>query len=118
MRSASLPPRASNRTVQLTPSFETAITEAGFCGIAVGAAFAGLRPVCEFMTFNFAMQVRRWLASLEILNLGKLTLISIQAIDQIVNSAGKTYYMSGGCAFIAQSRVGDNRLIDLRCCLL
>ena len=36
----------------------TAITEAGFCGIAVGAAFAGLRPVCEFMTFNFAMQVQ------------------------------------------------------------
>lgn len=36
----------------------TAITEAGFTGIAVGAAFAGLRPVCEFMTFNFAMQVR------------------------------------------------------------
>ncbi|KAL8291862.1 hypothetical protein RQP46_002120 [Phenoliferia psychrophenolica] len=53
---------------------DTPITEAGFCGIAVGAAFAGLRPVCEFMTFNFAMQ----------------------AIDQIVNSAGKTYYMSGG----------------------
>lgn len=39
-------------------SLTTAITEAGFCGIAVGAAFAGLRPVCEFMTFNFAMQVR------------------------------------------------------------
>ena len=37
----------------------TAITEAGFTGIAVGAAFAGLRPICEFMTFNFAMQVRR-----------------------------------------------------------
>ncbi|GAA5860438.1 hypothetical protein JCM3774_000419 [Rhodotorula dairenensis] len=53
---------------------DTPITEAGFTGIAVGAAFAGLRPVCEFMTFNFAMQ----------------------AIDQIVNSAGKTYYMSGG----------------------
>ncbi|GAA5828590.1 hypothetical protein JCM3770_006318 [Rhodotorula araucariae] len=53
---------------------DTPITEAGFCGIAVGAAFAGLRPICEFMTFNFAMQ----------------------AIDQIVNSAGKTYYMSGG----------------------
>ncbi|BGP53221.1 hypothetical protein JCM8202_002779 [Rhodotorula sphaerocarpa] len=53
---------------------DTPITEAGFCGLAVGAAFAGLRPVCEFMTFNFAMQ----------------------AIDQIVNSAGKTYYMSGG----------------------
>ncbi|BGO98406.1 pyruvate dehydrogenase E1, beta subunit [Rhodotorula toruloides] len=53
---------------------DTPITEAGFCGLAVGAAFAGLRPICEFMTFNFAMQ----------------------AIDQIVNSAGKTYYMSGG----------------------
>ncbi|KAG1815487.1 thiamine diphosphate-binding protein [Suillus subaureus] len=46
----------------------------GFAGVAVGAALAGLRPICEFMTFNFAMQ----------------------AIDQIVNSAGKTYYMSGG----------------------
>ncbi|BGP13278.1 hypothetical protein JCM10213_004952 [Rhodosporidiobolus nylandii] len=53
---------------------DTPITEAGFTGIAVGAAFAGLRPICEFMTFNFAMQ----------------------SIDQIVNSAGKTYYMSGG----------------------
>ncbi|SCZ92710.1 BZ3500_MvSof-1268-A1-R1_Chr5-2g08128 [Microbotryum saponariae] len=53
---------------------DTPITEAGFTGLAVGAAFAGLRPICEFMTFNFAMQ----------------------AIDQIVNSAGKTYYMSGG----------------------
>lgn len=46
----------------------------GFAGIAVGAAFAGLRPVCEFMTFNFSMQ----------------------AIDQIINSAAKTYYMSAG----------------------
>ncbi|KAI3626159.1 hypothetical protein CBS9595_001520 [Malassezia furfur] len=53
---------------------DTPITEAGFCGLAVGAAFAGLKPICEFMTFNFAMQ----------------------AIDQIVNSAGKTHYMSGG----------------------
>ncbi|CAK9782994.1 Thiamin diphosphate-binding protein [Cutaneotrichosporon oleaginosum] len=53
---------------------DTPITEQGFAGLAVGAAFAGLRPVCEFMTWNFAMQ----------------------AIDQIVNSAGKTYYMSGG----------------------
>lgn len=53
---------------------DTPITEMGFAGIAVGAAFAGLRPICEFMTWNFAMQ----------------------AIDQIVNSAGKTYYMSGG----------------------
>ncbi|CDZ98623.1 mitochondrial pyruvate dehydrogenase e1 component beta subunit [Phaffia rhodozyma] len=53
---------------------DTPITESGFGGLVVGAALAGLRPVCEFMTFNFAMQ----------------------AIDQIVNSAGKTYYMSGG----------------------
>ena len=53
---------------------DTPITEHGFAGIAVGAAFTGLRPVCEFMTFNFAMQ----------------------AIDQIINSAAKTLYMSGG----------------------
>jgi len=53
---------------------DTPITEMGFAGIAVGAAFQGLRPVCEFMTWNFSMQ----------------------AIDQVVNSAGKTYYMSGG----------------------
>ncbi|MXU66331.1 pyruvate dehydrogenase complex E1 component subunit beta [Oceanomicrobium pacificus] len=53
---------------------DTPITEHGFTGLAVGAAFAGLRPVVEFMTFNFAMQ----------------------AIDQIINSAAKTLYMSGG----------------------
>lgn len=53
---------------------DTPITEMGFAGIAVGAALAGLRPICEFMTFNFAMQ----------------------AIDQIVNSAGKILYMSAG----------------------
>ncbi|KAJ5162821.1 uncharacterized protein N7500_004651 [Penicillium coprophilum] len=53
---------------------DTPITEAGFCGIAVGAALAGLHPIAEFMTFNFAMQ----------------------AIDQIINSAAKTHYMSGG----------------------
>lgn len=53
---------------------DTPITEAGFAGIAVGSAFAGLRPVCEFMTFNFAMQ----------------------AIDHVVNSAAKTLYMSAG----------------------
>lgn len=53
---------------------DTPITESGFCGLAIGAALSGLHPVCEFMTFNFAMQ----------------------AIDQIVNSAGKTLYMSGG----------------------
>ncbi|PIK49904.1 putative pyruvate dehydrogenase E1 component subunit beta, mitochondrial [Apostichopus japonicus] len=53
---------------------DTPITEMGFAGIAVGAAMAGLRPICEFMTFNFAMQ----------------------AIDQIINSAAKTHYMSAG----------------------
>lgn len=53
---------------------DTPITEMGFAGIAVGAAMAGLRPVCEFMTFNFSMQ----------------------AIDHIINSAAKTFYMSAG----------------------
>ncbi len=53
---------------------DTPITEQGFAGIGVGAAFTGLKPIVEFMTFNFAMQ----------------------AIDQIVNSAAKTNYMSGG----------------------
>jgi pyruvate dehydrogenase E1 component beta subunit len=53
---------------------DTPITEHGFAGLGVGAAFAGLKPIVEFMTFNFAMQ----------------------AIDQIINSAAKTLYMSGG----------------------
>jgi pyruvate dehydrogenase E1 component beta subunit len=53
---------------------DTPITEHGFAGIGVGAAFAGLRPIIEFMTWNFAMQ----------------------AIDQIINSAAKQLYMSGG----------------------
>ena len=53
---------------------DTPITEHGFAGLGVGAAMAGLRPIVEFMTFNFAMQ----------------------AMDQIVNSAAKTLYMSGG----------------------
>ena len=53
---------------------DTPITEMGFTGIATGAAYQGLRPVVEFMTFNFSMQ----------------------AIDQIVNSAAKQFYMSGG----------------------
>ena len=53
---------------------DTPITEYGFTGLAVGAAFAGLRPIVEFMTFNF----------------------SLQAIDHIINSAAKTLYMSGG----------------------
>ena len=72
---------------------DTPITEHGFAGLAVGAAMAGLKPVVEFMTFNFAMQ----------------------AIDQIINSAAKTNYMSGGqirCPMVfrgpngAASRVG------------
>ena len=72
---------------------DTPITEHGFAGLAVGSAFAGLRPIVEFMTFNFAMQ----------------------AIDQIINSAAKTNYMSGGqvrCPIVfrgpngAASRVG------------
>lgn len=53
---------------------DTPITEHGFAGVGVGAAFMGLKPVVEFMTFNFAMQ----------------------AMDQIINSAAKTLYMSGG----------------------
>ena len=53
---------------------DTPITEHGFAGLGVGAAMAGLKPIVEFMTFNFAMQ----------------------AIDQIINSAAKTHYMSGG----------------------
>ncbi|KQB98253.1 pyruvate dehydrogenase [Loktanella sp. 1ANDIMAR09] len=53
---------------------DTPITEHGFAGIGVGAAFGGLKPIVEFMTFNFAMQ----------------------AIDHIINSAAKTLYMSGG----------------------
>ncbi|WP_417833850.1 pyruvate dehydrogenase complex E1 component subunit beta [Thalassospira xiamenensis] len=72
---------------------DTPITEHGFTGLATGSAFMGLKPVLEFMTFNFAMQ----------------------AIDQIINSAAKTLYMSGGqlgCPIVfrgpngAASRVG------------
>jgi len=53
---------------------DTPITEHGFAGVGIGAAMVGLKPIVEFMTFNFAMQ----------------------AMDQIINSAGKTHYMSGG----------------------
>ncbi|MDP1750824.1 MAG: pyruvate dehydrogenase complex E1 component subunit beta [Reyranella sp.] len=72
---------------------DTPITEHGFAGLGVGAAFGGLKPIVEFMTFNFAMQ----------------------AMDQIINSAAKTHYMSGGqmtCPIVfrgpngAASRVG------------
>ncbi len=78
---------------------DTPITEHGFAGLAVGAAFAGLKPVVEFMTFNFAMQ----------------------AMDHIINSAAKTRYMSGGqmsCPIVfrgpngAASRVGAQHSQD------
>ncbi|MEX1251921.1 MAG: pyruvate dehydrogenase complex E1 component subunit beta, partial [Hyphomonas sp.] len=78
---------------------DTPITEHGFAGLGVGAAFAGLRPIVEFMTFNFAMQ----------------------AIDHIINSAAKTLYMSGGqmgCPIVfrgpngAASRVGAQHSHD------
>jgi len=78
---------------------DTPITEHGFAGIATGAAFGGLNPIVEFMTFNFAMQ----------------------AIDQIINSAAKTRYMSGGqmnCPIVfrgpngAASRVGAQHSHD------
>jgi len=78
---------------------DTPITEHGFAGVGVGAAFGGLKPIVEFMTFNFAMQ----------------------AIDQIINSAAKTRYMSGGqmgCPIVfrgpnsAASRVGAQHSQD------
>ncbi len=78
---------------------DTPITEYGFAGIGVGAAMGGLRPIVEFMTFNFAMQ----------------------AIDHIINSAAKTLYMSGGqmrCPIVfrgpngAASRVGAQHSHD------
>ncbi|VDQ00538.1 unnamed protein product [Trichobilharzia regenti] len=65
---------------------DTPITEMGFAGIAVGAAMAGLRPICEFMTFNFAMQ----------------------AIDQIINSAAKSAYMSAGLVSVPVVFRGPN----------
>ena len=78
---------------------DTPITEHGFAGIGVGAAMSGLKPIVEFMTFNFAMQ----------------------AMDQIINSAAKTLYMSGGqmgCAIVfrgpngAAARVGAQHSQD------
>ncbi|MFL5126862.1 MAG: pyruvate dehydrogenase complex E1 component subunit beta [Microvirga sp.] len=78
---------------------DTPITEHGFAGLGAGAALAGLRPIVEFMTFNFAMQ----------------------AIDQIINSAAKTLYMSGGqmgCSIVfrgpngAAARVGAQHSQD------
>jgi pyruvate dehydrogenase E1 component subunit beta len=65
---------------------DTPITEHGFTGLGVGAAFAGLKPIVEFMTFNFAMQ----------------------AIDHIINSAAKTRYMSGGQIDVAMVFRGPN----------
>ena len=65
---------------------DTPITEHGFAGLGVGAALAGLKPIVEFMTFNFAMQ----------------------AIDHLINSAAKTRYMSGGQADVAIVFRGPN----------
>ena len=65
---------------------DTPITEYGFAGLGVGTAFAGLKPIVEFMTFNFAMQ----------------------AIDHIINSAAKTRYMSGGQVDVAMVFRGPN----------
>lgn len=66
--------------------YDTPITEMGFAGIAVGSAMGGLKPICEFMTFNFSMQ----------------------AIDHVVNSAAKTFYMSGGAVPINITFRGPN----------
>ncbi|KAF9686140.1 hypothetical protein SADUNF_Sadunf03G0127500 [Salix dunnii] len=84
---------------------DTPITEAGFTGIGVGAAYHGLKPVIEFMTFNFSMQIVvdevisvwdfRWV----LLKLSPVALQSwllMQAIDHIINSAAKSNYMSAG----------------------
>jgi pyruvate dehydrogenase E1 component subunit beta len=65
---------------------DTPITEHGFAGLGVGAALAGLKPIVEFMTFNFAMQ----------------------AMDHLINSAAKTRYMSGGQADVAMVFRGPN----------
>ena len=65
---------------------DTPITEHGFAGVSIGAALAGLKPVVEFMTFNFAMQ----------------------AMDQLINSAAKTQYMSGGQVRVAIVFRGPN----------
>lgn len=73
---------------------DTPITEAGFTGLAVGAALAGLRPVCEFMTFNFSMQVLPPTPPPPGWGLG-CQRFPAQAIDHVVNSAAKTRYMSG-----------------------
>lgn len=82
---------------------DTPITEHGFAGLGIGAAMAGLKPIVEFMTFNFAMQ----------------------AFDQIVNSAAKTHYMSGGqlrCPIVfrgpngAASRVGAQHSQNYAAC--
>ena len=69
---------------------DTPITEHGFAGFGVGAALAGLKPIVEFMTFNFAMQ----------------------AMDQLINSAAKTLYMSGGqmgCSIVFRGPNGAGR---------
>ena len=75
-------------------SIDTPITEYGFAGLGSGAAMGGLKPIVEFMTFNFAMQ----------------------AIDHIINSAAKTNYMSGGqmrCPIVFRVRTEPQRVSAL-----
>ncbi|KAG6783085.1 hypothetical protein POTOM_012519 [Populus tomentosa] len=84
---------------------DTPITEAGFTGIGVGAAYHGLKPVIEFMTFNFSMQISyakiifvwdfRWVL-LKLLLVALQFWLLMQAIDHIINSAAKSNYMSSG----------------------
>ena len=71
---------------------DTPITEYGFTGLAIGASYKGLRPIVEFMTFNFAMQ----------------------AIDHIINSAAKSHYMSGGkikCPIVFRGANGISKAV-------
>src|SRR5574344_874241 len=71
---------------------DTPITEYGFTGLSVGAAYKGLRPIVEFMTFNFALQ----------------------AIDHIINSSAKARYMSGGkvsCPIVFRGANGISRAV-------
>lgn len=68
----------------------------GFAGIAVGAAMAGLRPICEFMTFNFSMQAIDQVSQKNFLILSFYDCRLIPITIQVINSAAKTFYMSAG----------------------
>ena len=82
---------------------DTPITEMGFAGLAVGAAMNGLRPICEFMTFNFSMQaidqVGYYIFFAEFFFVDVTFphfYVKAMYILQVINSAAKTFYMSGG----------------------